>query len=165
MNTFRVAVAAAALLAALAGCGTPVSGTATPAPPPPTTSAPPVDPAVAREEIEAAFRGYYEALRAQDFTTACAFHADETTRQLLAELARRGVTAATCEEALTAVYAVPGNAEGVETVAESATVDDVAVDGDDATITWSAEIKGARETTTSKLRRIDGTWRLITPRA
>ena len=164
MKTFRATVAAAALLVGLAGCGTPVSGSAVPAPPPPTTSAPPVDPAVERPEVEAAFRGYYEALRAQDFAAACAFHAAETTERLLAELHRRGVTATTCEEALTAVYAIPGNAEMVESVGRSATVEEITVTGDDASITWSADVNGARETTTSALRRIDGTWRLITAR-
>jgi ketosteroid isomerase-like protein len=166
MNTFRTVVAAAALFAALAGCGTQVSGSATPAPPPPTTasSVAPVDPAVARQDVEAAFRDYYAALRARNFTAACALHADETTVRLLDELRRRGVTATTCEEALTAVYAIPGNAEAVDAIAQSATVEEITVTGEDATIAWSATIDGKRETTTSSLRRIDNTWRLITTR-
>jgi hypothetical protein len=164
MKTFRTTVAAAALFAALVGCGTSVSGSASPAPPPPappTPSAPPVDPAEARQNIETAFRDYYEALRDEDFAAACAFHAPETTERLLAKLRGRGVTAESCEEALTAVYAVPGNAEQVESIGQSAIVDDITVTGENAEITWSADVNGGRETTTSALRRIDGRWLLL----
>jgi hypothetical protein len=35
------------------------------------------------------------------------------------------------------------------------------VDGDTATISWSAEAQGQRRTVQSDLRRIDGEWRLL----
>jgi len=161
MKTIRTAVTAA-LVAALAGCGTPVAGTPAPqpAPPPPATTAAP-DPASDRQAVEAVFHDYYEALLARDFATACAFNAPETTQQLLANLEARGITAATCEEALTAVYAIPGAAETVDKIVAGATVQGVTVSGDTATITWSAEVNGTRNSTTSQLRRIDGEWRLV----
>jgi hypothetical protein len=161
MKTIRTAVAAAALVAALAGCGTPVAGTpaAQPAPPPPPTTPPP-DPAADRRAIETVFNDYYRALQAEDFATACGFHAQETTDQLLAKLQARGVEAATCEEGLTAVYALPDTARVVDLVAKTAKVDNVTVTGDQATLKWSSEIDGKRSPGTTQLRRVDGRWLL-----
>ena len=160
MKTIRTAVAAAALVAALAGCGTPVAGTpaAQPAPPPlPTT---PPDPVADQRAISVLFQDYYRALQAQDFATACGFTAPETTEQLLANLRSRGVEAATCEEAMTAVYAIPDNARVVELVAETATVEGVTVTGDEATLNWSSKVDGKRSPGTTHLRRVEGQWLL-----
>jgi hypothetical protein len=167
MKTIRTAASGAlvtaTLVAALTGCGTPVSGTPAPQPapvPPPTTAAP-ADPAADAQAVEAVFHDYYEALLSRDFASACAFNAPETTQQLLANLQSRGITADTCEEALTAVYAIPGAAETVDRIVTGAEVDGVEVTADNATITWSAEVNGARSTVTSQLRRVDGEWRLV----
>src|SRR5688500_1748712 len=111
--TIRTAVAAATLVAARAGCGSPVTGTpaAQPAPPPtPAPTTPPPDPAADRQAIESVFQDYYRALRAENFTTACGYNAPETTSRLLADLRARGVEASTCEEGMTAIYAIPENA-------------------------------------------------------
>ncbi len=161
MKTLRTAVAAVAVLAALSGCGTQVAGTpaAQPGPPPPAAAAP--DPAADQQAVEAVFQGYYEALLGRDFARACTYNAPETTQQLLANLQSRGITAATCEEALTAVYALPGAAETVDGIVKGATVQSVSITDDVASITWTAEVKGTRNTVTSQLRRIDGQWRLV----
>ncbi|TWF81553.1 hypothetical protein FHX44_117498 [Pseudonocardia hierapolitana] len=163
MKTIRTAVAAAALVAALAGCGTPVAGTpaAQPAPPPtqaPTT--PPPDPEADREAIETVFHDYYRALRARDFTTACSYNAPETTSRLLADLHARGVEAGTCEEGMTAVYAIPSNARVVEQVGQNATIEDVTVNGDQATVNWTSKVNGRSGPGTTNLRRVDGRWLL-----
>ena len=160
MKTIRTAVAAAALVAALAGCGAPVAGTpaAQPAPPPPTT--PPPDPVADRRAIETVFQDYYNALQTQDFATACSLHAPETTDQMLAKLRSRGIEAAACEDGMTAVYALPDTARVVELVAETAKVDDVTLSGDVATLKWSSEVNGKRSPGTTQLRRVDGRWLL-----
>jgi predicted small lipoprotein YifL len=163
MKTIRLALAIAALSAALTACGDDGSGSAAPAAPaaPPAASGVPADGAAAEAEVEAAFRGYWQALLARDFPTACAFNTPETNAQLLAGAQAQGVTAASCEEALDKTYAVPGAAEAIESTARTSTVEDITVTGDDATIRWSAELNGERPTVTSGARRIDGAWRLV----
>ncbi|GAA0941000.1 hypothetical protein [Pseudonocardia zijingensis] len=165
MTTIRTAVATAALLAALAACGTPVAGTpaAQPAPPPPPTTAPttpPPDPAADREAIEAVFHDYYRALQAQDFPTACGYTAPETVSRLLADLHARGVEAATCEEGITAIYAIPENVRNVERTAQNAEIEEVEVNGDQATIRWTSRVEGETRPATTRLRRVDGEWKL-----
>lgn len=163
MKTIRTAVAAAALVAALAGCGSPVAGTpaAQPAPPPtPAPTTPPPDPAADRQAIESVFEDYYRALRARDFATACGYNAPETTSRLLADLHARGVDASTCEEGMTAVYAIPENAKIVDQVGQNATVDKVTVNGDQATVNWTSKVNGKTGPGTTHLRRVDGKWLL-----
>jgi len=156
-----VAGALAAALVGLTACGTPVAGTPAPQPGPPPSSVAVPDPAADQQAVETVFHDYYEALLARDFAAACEFNAPETTQQLLANLRSRGITADTCEEALTAVYAIPGAAETVDGIVQGAQVQGVVVTGDNASITWSAEVNGARNTVTSQLRRVDGQWRLV----
>jgi hypothetical protein len=162
MKTIRTAVAAAALVAALAACGTPVTGTpeAQPASQPASQPTPQSDPFADQRAIETMFQDYYRALQAQDFATACGYTAQETTDQLLANLRSRGIEAATCEEAMTAVYAIPQNARVVEQVAETARIENVTVNGDQATLNWSSEVDGNRSPGTTQLRRVDGRWLL-----
>lgn len=163
MKTIRTAVAAAALVAALAGCGSPVAGTpaAQPAPlPTPVPTTPPPDPAADKQAIESVFRDYYRALRARDFATACSYNAPETTSRLLADLHARGVDAATCEDAMTAVYAIPENARVVEQAGQNATIKDVTVKGDQATLDWTSTVNGRTGPGTTHLRRVDGKWLL-----
>jgi hypothetical protein len=160
-KTIRTAVAAAALVAALGGCGTQVAGTPAPQPAPPApATTPPPDPAADREAIESVFHDYYRALRAQDFTTACGYNAPETTSRLLADLHARGVDAATCEEGMTAVYAIPENARVVEQAAENATIENVTVNGDQATLEWTSKVNGRTGSGTTHLRRVDEAWLL-----
>ena len=163
MKTIRTAVAAAALVAALAGCGSPVAGTPAPQPAPPATpvrTTPPPSPAADRQAVETVFRDYYRALQDRDFAKACSYNAPETTSRLLADLHTRGVDAGTCEEGMTAVYAIPENAKIVEQVAKNATIDSVRVTGEEAVIKWTSKVNGKTGPGTTHLRRVDGRWML-----
>jgi hypothetical protein len=156
-------VAAAALVAALAGCGNPVAGTPAAQPAPPPTAAPttrPPDPAADRQAIENVFHDYYRALDARDFAKACGYNAPETTSRLLADLHARGVDANTCEDGMTAVYAIPENAKIVEQVGKNTTIDGVTVNGDDAVVKWTSKVNGKAGPGTTHLRRVDGRWLL-----
>ncbi len=173
MTTTRRALPLAGLAAVacitLAACGG--SDPATPPGPaaPPAaaaaTGAPAPDEAPARTgdeaAVEAVFNDYYRLLLARDFAGACAFNAPETTDELLANLREQGVAASTCEEGLSAIYSMPGAEATADTIANTAAVDTITVNGEDASITWSAEIEGQRPTVTSGLRRIDGRWLLV----
>jgi hypothetical protein len=171
MNRIRTVLAGLAVAAVLASCSSEVDGApaveGTPAPTAPTATAVPTSPPPGvgseadRAEIEAVFQGYYEALLARDFTTACALNAPETTEALLADLASQGVQVGSCEEAFETIYATPGAPEVADGIAATAQIQDVRVDGDVATISWSAEVEGQRPTVTNDLRRIDGQWRLL----
>jgi predicted outer membrane protein len=163
LRALPVAGLAALACLTLAACGG--SEPATPAAPPVAAgaSAPPAAPVRtgAEAEVEAVFHAYYRSLLARDFAGACAFNAPETTDQLLATLRQQGVTASTCEEGLSAIYSMPGAEATADTIANTAAVDTITVDGEDASITWSAEIEGQRPTVTSGLRRVDGRWVLV----
>jgi hypothetical protein len=111
--------------------------------------------------VEAVFRSYYQALMARDFATACALNAPETNAKLVANMAAQGTRAGTCEEALAAVYALPGASLVADGVGNTAQVKDITVDGDTATISWSFETRGRRQPVDTGLRRIDGQWRLL----
>ncbi len=112
--------------------------------------------------VEAAFRGYHTALLARDFPAACAATAPDSTAKLVAAVARQGITATTCEDALAAIFAEPGPAATADGVARSVTVQRVTVDGDSATLAWSATLDGENRPSTSTLRRRDGRWQLVT---
>ncbi|WP_219419684.1 hypothetical protein [Pseudonocardia nigra] len=187
MKTIRTAFAAAALAtvltSALTSCGGQVAGTPSAAEPaaapPPATSVPATPPsgtadgstgsggtaAVGADDeaaVEIVFRSYYRALLDRDWQTACALSAPETQDALIENLRTQGgVTVGSCEEAFSTIYAVPGAAEIADEIAETAQIQDIAVTGDDATITWSAQSQGARPTVINGLRRIDGEWRLL----
>jgi SnoaL-like domain len=182
------AVLAAAAVAVLAGCGPgaapppgpTVPATAVPAGTPSPTTPPPVPPtgpavpvtpvtspapgsgsAADRAAVETVFRTYLRAVADGDFTTACALNAPETTQRLLDELAHRGTPAATCEDAIAALYSGSAFAQGAPAVAETLEVRGVDVAGDTATVSWSVEVAGRRPVVTNALRRVDGQWRLL----
>jgi hypothetical protein len=138
MKTLRVVLAAAVLAVGLGACGG--------------------DPTA---EVNQAFKGYYTALLARDFPTACNYTAPESTDKLLAALATEGIKASTCEDAFTAVFDEPGAADISDNIARTAKVDDVQVDGDTATIKWTATVDGTEQSATYGMRRIDGQWKLI----
>ena len=119
------------------------------------------DPA-AEAKIEQAFRGYNQKLVDRDFDAACQQHAPETTVKLLENVRAQGVVAANCVEALTAIYSTPGAAELADGITATIQISDIAVDGDKATITWSAEVSGNRITPSpSTMRLIDGEWKIV----
>lgn len=174
MKTSRTALTVVALAALLSSCSAPAAtgdpaGSPAASPGVATTEAAPVAPSgpgvteAGSEEavVEQTFRGYYEALLARDYPTACAVNAPETTATLIEKLAGQGVTVGTCEEALSTVYAIPGAAETADRIASGTEIQAVAVNGDGATVSWSAEAEGQRRTVDSRFRRIDGQWRLL----
>ena len=126
-----------------------------------TTPAPGTGPAADRIAVETVFRDYLRAVANGDFATACALNAPETNQRLLDELARRGTPAPTCEQAIAALYAGTGVADGAATIATTLAVQRVDVDGDAATIAWSVEVSGRRPVVENALRRVDGQWRLL----
>lgn len=142
MRTVRVVLAAAAGAAAVAvgavGCGG--------------------DPTA---EINQTFKGYYTALLARDFPAACGYTAPESTERLLAALATQGVRAATCKDGLAAVFDEPGAADISDTIARTAKVNDIQVDGDEATVKWSSTVDGQQQDGTYGMHRIDGQWKLV----
>ena len=182
-------VAALAAGVALGGCGsstppapapppgtptlsaTAVPATASPATPSTPVSRAPLAPvtqpapgngtAEDRAAVETVFRTYLRAVADGDFATACALNAPETNQRLLAELARRGTPAPTCEAAIATLYAGSGVAQGAATIADTLSVERVDVDGDAATVAWSVEVSGRRPVVTNALRRVDGQWRLL----
>ncbi|MHA6794697.1 hypothetical protein ACVGVM_14485 [Pseudonocardia bannensis] len=160
MRRIPLLIAGAAVATVLTACSATAPGAAdTPA----TSSAVPGEPAVSAEEagVETVFHAYYQALLARDFATACALNAPETNQQLLHNAAAGGLQSTSCEDALTRIYAVPGAAETSDGIARSARVQDVAITGDTATISWDAETHGERRTARNIVRMIEGQWRLV----
>ncbi|WP_300013599.1 hypothetical protein [Pseudonocardia sp.] len=161
MTVIRTLLTAATLVVVLASCG----GTA------PTTSDGPTSAPTGgpdgvagtdRAAVEAAFTDYNQALADRDFVTACALNAPESVQTLLTGVEQAlNQRPADCVEAFEIVYATPGAAELADGTTTSAAIQDIAVTGDTATITWSADVEGERPTVTSDLRRIDGNWRLV----
>lgn len=161
---------AAVVLATLSACGGPATTAAPSAAPPSGASGPTSTPATSGDgaatsgdeaAVEAAFRGYYQALLDRDFAAACMFNAPETQAKLVENVKSGGSAAATCEEAFSAIYAVPGAGEAADGIARTTELKDITVTGETATITWSAEFQGKRPTITSGARKIDGEWRLL----
>jgi predicted lipid-binding transport protein (Tim44 family) len=128
---------------------------------PVASPAPGNGPAGDRAAVETVFRTYLRAVADGDFATACSLNAPETNQRLLDELARRGTPAATCEQAIAALYAGSGVAQGAATIANTLSIERVDVDGDAATVAWSVEVSGRRPVVTNALRRVDGQWRLL----
>lgn len=163
--------------AVVCGCGSqPGGATAPPAPRTPPVSpsapaagrtAPGVETTTSVTEqaaVEAVFHGYYGALLARDFVTACALLAPEAVDRLRDRLAAQGTPAEGCEMALDIVLARPEAAAHTDEVARTARVHDIRIRGDEALITWSAVAGGQTTTATGSLRRIDDLWRLVETR-
>jgi hypothetical protein len=174
MKTIRSAVAAALLVGALAACST--AGSGAPAAPasagptagaataggaavPSTTAAPG---AVGPEEaaVEAALRAYQQAIATGDWPIACSLNAPETSVALVAAVQASGGQVGTCEEALAAVFGQPGAAETAVEAAGSTVVEDVVVEGLNATISWTSMRQGQPRTDAVTMQLIDGQWRL-----
>jgi len=134
----RTALAALALTAALAACGE-----------------------SAQAGVEKAFRGYHAALLARDFRTACSYNSPDATDKLLTSLRTQGIGAAGCEDAFAAIYAEAGGSEAADGVGRSVQIQDIAVDGDDATVSWTADLNGEARPAKSTMHRVDGQWQFV----
>lgn len=111
--------------------------------------------------VETVFRSYHQALLARDFATACALTSPEASAQLVRGVTDLGGQAGTCEEALTTLYATPAVARGYDDASRSLQVLEVRVTGDDALLTGN--LGAAAAPAEIRLRRIDGSWKLLTP--
>lgn len=173
MSSYRPALAgtAVALVLALSACGADTDGGQPPAdaagePAAPSTGAPPSpaerEPATAEEAaVEAAFRGWQQALAAKDFAAACGLNTTEANEALVGALTAGGAPVETCEEGYALVLNQPEALETSRVVAETAQVQDVVVEGENATVTWSAQVQDQRPTTENGLRLVDGQWRML----
>lgn len=177
MKTFRIGIAAVALGATLAACGTPVSGTPSAAPGTRASAtavpggAPPAGAAGKPEgvaprtgdqaAVETAFRSYYQALLTRDWPTACGLAAPATIAKMLENVRAQGVAVTTCDEAFAVLYADAGKATAADGLSRTAQIERIEVSGDGATVTWSGTYNGQRPITANKLVRIDGKWLLL----
>ncbi|MDN5930664.1 MAG: hypothetical protein L0I24_06325 [Pseudonocardia sp.] len=167
----RTVVAAAVLACALAACsagGAPASPSAGPTAgaataggaAAPTTTMP--QGAVGTEEaaVEAALRAYQQAIATGDWPIACTLNAPETSAALVAAVQAGGGQVGTCEEALAAVFGQPGAAETAVEAAGTTVVEDVTVEGLNATISWTSMRQGQPRSDAATMQLIDGQWRL-----
>jgi ketosteroid isomerase-like protein len=139
-RTIRAALATALLGVVVAGCGG--------------------DP---QEEIDTAFKGYYSALLARDFPTACGYNTPEATAFLLQTLSTQGVRAGDCEGAFGAIFEQSASADVFDTIARTVRIDGVDVDGDDATVTYTSTVDGEPRTASVPMSRVDGGWKFVAP--
>jgi hypothetical protein len=133
----RVALAAAAAVAVLAGCGG------------------------AEGAVEKAFKGYHSALLARDFAVACSYNAPEATAKLLDSLRSQAIAVSTCEDAFAAIYAEQGGAAQADGVSRSVQIQGITVQGDRATVNWTAELDGEQRPAASTMRELDGHWAFV----
>ena len=133
----RTAVAGAALAAVLAACGN------------------------AQADVEQAFRGYHTALLERDFRTACSYNTPEATDRLIGSLRTQGIDAGSCEDAFAAIYSEAGGSATADGVGNSVQIQGITVDGDNATVNWTAELDGEQRPAQSTMRRDDGRWQFV----
>lgn len=173
MKSIRTAAAAALLVLAVAGVGTACSvgggettgvatTTATPSDPTAAATTTPGEGPVGPEEtaVAAALAAYQGALAAGDVAAACRLHTPETGVALIAAVAGAGTPVTTCEQALTAILGQPGAREAATEAAATTTVREVAVDGLNATVSWTSQRQGQERTDEATLQSIDGLWRV-----
>jgi hypothetical protein len=138
MRTLRTALTAVLLVVAAAACGE-----------------------SSEAGVEKAFRGYYAALLARDFHTACSYNTPEATDKLLTSLRTQGIAASGCEDAYAAIFAEEGGSAAADTIGNTVQIQGITVNGDQATISWSADLDGERRPSTSTMQRDDGQWRFV----
>ena len=162
-----------ALLAAglLAGCGgsddDEPAAQNTPAPAKTEAPAETQAPDDAEADIRATFGGYNDALVERDFDAACAQLAPETTAKLRQNVTTLGITdpPEDCPALLDLIYDTvdkdPQQKALLQEIATTAEIDSVEVEGDTATINWSAKAAGQKTSISQTARRIDGEWKLV----
>jgi hypothetical protein len=164
-RALRTILAAAAVSAALTACagGGPAS---TPGGPAPASATAPFTaagfaPTGPQVDVLTTFVTYNKALVARDYATSCSLMSPEAGASILAALKAQNMSAATCEESLTAILGSPAAGPGDDELVTSLQVSSIAITGDTATVAWSADKQGQRTSTTSRLRRVDGGWKML----
>jgi hypothetical protein len=113
------------------------------------------------------FDDYRAALIARDWDRACGHLAPETTKKLQQNIKSLGVTdpPSECTELMGTLYKTidkdPTAKKTIDDVTKSAKVTDIEVDGEKASISWSAKVNGVDTPITQSARIIDGEWKLI----
>lgn len=162
MRSFRL-TASAALLCVVTGCGAPAAPVGPDAPV--AAPAAPAAPGPAADDetaVETAFTDYNRALAEQDTAAVCALSDPGTVQTVLAAVTQQlGQQVGTCEEAFGLVFSAPGATELAQRTAATTEVRDVVVDGDTATVSWSAEVREQRQELTNDMRRVDGRWLIV----
>jgi hypothetical protein len=154
------------LALALFACGGDDSEPAAKATPPATATASPAA-SGGEEDVREMFADYTEALRERDWEEACEHLAPETTDKLKSNVAQLGLADAPgdCEGLMGALYEqIDQNATAKKTIDDitaSAKVTDVEIDGDTASVSWSATVNGTDTPVTQSARIVDGEWKLI----
>lgn len=118
-------------------------------------------------EVREMFADYTEALGERDWDDACEHLAPETTDKLKSNVAQLGLTDAPddCQGLMAALYAQidqdPTAKKTIDDITATATVREVRLDGETASVTWSAQVNGTDTPVTQTARKIDGEWKLI----
>lgn len=121
----------------------------------------------AEDDIREVFADYNEALAERDWADACEQLAPETTQKLRQNAGTLGLKDLPddCAGLLGTVYETadkdPQQKELLNEIVKSAKVDSVDVQGDTATINWSATVQGQSTPISQTARRIDGEWKLV----
>ncbi len=118
-------------------------------------------------EVTAMFNAYLKSLVDRDWDAACSHLAPETTEKLKANIQQLGVTDVPdeCAALMGRLYAQidkdPNAKKTIDDIAGTAKVKSVKLDGEKASITWSAKVNGVDTPVTQSARMIDGEWKLI----
>jgi hypothetical protein len=121
----------------------------------------------AAQAVTDMFDDYRAALIARDWDRACGHLAPETTQKLQENIKSLGVTdpPSECTELMGTLYETidkdPTAKKTIDDVTKSAKVKEIKVDGEQASISWSAQVNGVETPITQTARIIDGTWKLI----
>jgi hypothetical protein len=131
------------------------------------TEAPAQAAAGGEEEVREMFADYTEALGERDWEEACEHLAPETADKLKSNVQQLGLTdtPSDCEGLMDALYTqIDKNATAKKTIDDitaTAKVTEVKIDGEAATVSWSAKVNGTDTPVTQSARLIDGEWKLI----
>jgi len=124
-------------------------------------------PAGGEAGVKQMFDDYRQALVARDWAKACSHLAPETTDKLKSNIKQLGVTDPPddCAQLMSTLYTQidkdPNAKKTIDDIAKTATVTDVKITGDKASVSWSAKVNGVDTPITQSARIIDGEWKLI----
>jgi hypothetical protein len=158
------------LALALFACGGSDGGPSEPAPtgtPAAEATEAPAQDAGGEEDVREMFTDYTEALGERDWEEACEHLAPETTDKLKANVAQLGLTDAPddCVGLMGALYARidkdPTAKKTIDDITQTAKVSKVTIEGETASVSWSAKVNGTDTPVTQTARIIDGEWKLI----
>ena len=151
--------------ALLAGCGgdSEQEPAARESPAPAETQAP----ADAEAAVKKTFDEYNQALADRDWEAACDRLAPETSEKLRENVKKLGLKdpPQDCDELLGKVYETadqdPQQKDLLDEIINSAKVNSIDVQGETATINWSAKVQGQNTPIAQTARLIDGEWKLV----